>query len=253
MVSIVSRAFRGFTGGSSIGESAGGFLGGLFTGGNPAAIAAGRSIGGSVTQQLDNDKSDVSTPPASAGVDSAATLSNVSQTSRTGRRQIDIDPNIGRGIGMNQANLGFLAPLIGNLGRQVIRNPGTALTVASGAALVGDALGLFDADGRKLIITRKMQREVKEMFMFMGGDLQATADAYSNFKMRSYTADNILAIMLKKFSNQGPYVTKAAVRKTRSTLRKMKTLCDISADLLPRKAPVRRRASTTTTKLVRNG
>jgi hypothetical protein len=151
---------------------------------------------------------------------------------------------------MNQS---FLAPLFTGAGRALTSGAGRNVALGVGGGLVADALGLFDGSGRKLIITRKMQREVKEMFMFMGGDLNRTAQAYSNFKMRSYTADNILAIMLKKFSSQGPYVTKAAVRKTRSTLRKMKTLADMTSDLMPRKAPVRRRASTTTTKLVRNG
>jgi hypothetical protein len=166
---------------------------------------------------------------------------------------IDVDPRIGQGIGMNQAGLGFLAPLVTGAGRALSSGAGRNLALGVGGGLVADAFGIFDGSGRKLIITRKMQREVKEMFMFMGGDLNATAQAYSNFKMRSYTADNILAIMLKKFSSQGPFVTKAAVRKTRSTLRKMKTLADMTSDLMPRKAPARRRASTTTTKLVRNG
>lgn len=253
MVSVLSRINRTLTGGSSIGETAGGFLGGLFTGGSAAGVAAGRSIGGAVTGAVDMDRSDVSTAPASAGVDSPATLSNVSQTSQIPRRQIQPDPRFGRGIAMDQANLGILAPFVQGVGRSVVSGAGRNVALGVGGGLVADALGLFDNSGKKLIITRKMQREVKEMFMFMGGDLDATADAYSNFKGRSYSADNILAIMLKKFSSQGPFVTKAAVRKTRQTLRKMKTLADMTSDLMPRKAPVRRRASTTTTKLVRNG
>ena len=253
MVSVLSRINRTLTGGSSIGETAGGFLGGLFTGGSPAGIAAGKSIGGAVTSAVDMDKPDVSTAPRSAGVDSAATLTNLSQTSQIPRRQIDIDPRIGQGIGMNQASLGILAPFVTGAGRALTSGAGRNIALGVGGGLVAESLGMFDAGGKKLIITRKMQREVKEMFMFMNGDLDATAEAYSNFKMRAYTADNILAIMLKKFSSQGPFVTKAAVRKTRSTLRKMKTLADMTSDLMPRKAPARRRASTTTTKLVRNG
>ena len=154
---------------------------------------------------------------------------------------------------MDQANLGILAPFVQGVGRSLVSGAGRNVALGVGGGLVADSLGFFDNSGKKLIITRKMQREVKEMFMFMNGDLDATAEAYSNFKMRSYSADNILAIMLKKFSSQGPFVTKAAVRKTRQTLRKMKTLADMTSDLMPRKAPARRRASTTTTKLVRNG
>jgi len=240
------------------------FLGGSNTGDVSAATAdffgfeeggqtIARNIGQGAADIISGTGSDVSTSPASAGVDSGATLSNVSQTGRLGPKQIGIDRGMGRGIGSNQAGLGFLSPFITGVGRSLTTGVGRNIALGVGGTAIGGALTMFDGSGRKLIITRKMQREVKEMFMFMGGDLNATAQAYSNFKMRSYTADNILAIMLKKFSSQGPFVTKAAVRKTRSTLRKMKTLADMTSDLMPRKAPVRRRASTTTTKLVRNG
>ena len=229
-------------------------LGAQALGFNPAKAAVLGNVAGGASEFISGiGEPDVSTAPAAAGVDSSATLSGVSQTGQLGPRQIQIDPRQGRGVGMNQAGLGFLAPLVGGAARGLTGSAGRNLALGVGGGLVADALGLFDGSGRKLIITRKMQREVKEMFMFMGGDLNATANAYSNFKMRSYTADNILAIMLKKFSSQGPYVTKAAVRKTRTTLRKMKTLADMTSDLMPRKAPVRRRATSTTTKLVRNG
>jgi len=251
-MSYFSDLVRAATGGKGVGETTGSAIGGFF--GGPAGAAAGGKVGREFTKSVDEfTNSDVSTSPSAAGIDSPATLTQLSQTSGTGRRMIDVDPRIGQGIGMNQAGLGFLAPLVTGAGRALSSGAGRNLALGVGGGLVADAFGIFDGSGRKLIITRKMQREVKEMFMFMGGDLNATANAYSNFKMRSYTADNILAIMLKKFSSQGPYVTKAAVRKTRSTLRKMKTLADMTSDLMPRKAPARRRASTTTTKLVRNG
>jgi len=240
-----------FLGGASTGDVA--TVSASYLGADPVTAAAVGKAAQGTADFVSDSGSDVSTAPSAAGVDSPATLTNLSQTSQTGRRRIDIDPRLGTGIGMNQASLGFLAPLVTGAGRAIGTGAGRNLALGVGGGLVADALGLFDGSGRKLIITRKMQREVKEMFMFMGGDLGRTAQAYSNFKMRSYTPDNILAIMLKKFSSQGPYVTKAAVRKTRSTLRKMKTLADMTSDLLPRKAPVRRRATSTTTKLVRNG
>jgi len=251
-MSYFSDLVRAATGGKGVGETAGSAIGGLF--GGPAGAAAGGKVGREFTKSVDEfTNSDVSTAPAAAGVDSPATLTQLSQTSGTGPRMIDVDPRIGQGIGMNQAGLGFLAPLVTGAGRALSSGAGRNLALGVGGGLVADAFGIFDGSGRKLIITRKMQREVKEMFMFMGGDLNATAQAYSNFKGRSYTADNILAIMLKKFSSQGPYVTKAAVRKTRSTLRKMKTLCDMTDDLMPKKrAPVRRRATTSKTTLIRN-
>ena len=56
----------------------------------------------------------------------------------------------------------------------------------------------------------------------------------------------IFYILTKKMRNDGPYVTKAAVRKTRQTVRKMKNLCDMYDDLRPaakRRAPARRAAA----------
>ena len=251
-MSYFSDIVRTLTGGQGVGETTGRAIGGFF--GGEAGAQAGAKFGRETTKTIDQTfgDRDVSTAPASAGVDSPATLTGVSQTGQLGPRQIQIDPRF-RSNGMNQPQQAFLAPLVQGLGRSLVSGAGRNVALGVGGGLVADALGIFDGSGRKLIITRKMQREVKEMFMFMGGDLNATAQAYSNFKMRSYTADNILAIMLKKFSSQGPYVTKAAVIKTRSTLRKMKTLCDMTDDLMPRKRePVRRRAATTKTTVIRN-
>jgi len=251
-MSYFSDLVRTLTGGQGVGETAGRGIGYVVSGGSPTGAELGAKIGRTTTKVIDEKFGDVdvSTAPAAAGVDSPASVAGISQTGRLAPRQINV-PDMGGG--MNRTQQGFIAPLVTGLGRSLTTGVGRNLALGVGGGLVADALGIFDGSGRKLIITRKMQREVKEMFMFMGGDLNATAQAYSNFKMRSYTADNILAIMLKKFSSQGPFVTKAAVRKTRSTLRKMKTLADMTSDLMPRKAPARRRASTTTTKLVRNG
>ena len=55
--------------------------------------------------------------------------------------------------------------------------------------------------------------------------------------------DVVVFILQKKIRNDGPFVTRAAVRKTRHTVRKMKSLCDLYDDLRPaakRRAPVRR-------------
>ena len=240
-----------FLGGATAGEVAGGLVGAV-TGSDSAAAATKRTVGGlseAVSGVFDNDRA---SPPVAAGIDSPATLRPLSQTSRfTGMSPSLTDPfsqEAGAALGLGPITTGLTA-----LSRFARGNPvGTAFGVGS---LIGAGLTFIDEFGqtRRLIITRKMQREVKEIFMFTGGDLPATAQIFSNFKRRSYSTDNILAIMLKKFSNQGPFVTKAAVRKTRQTIRKMKTLCDMHDDLAPkRRAPARRRASTTKTTLIRN-
>lgn len=102
---------------------------------------------------------------------------------------------------------------------------------------------------RRLIITRKMQREVKELFMYLGGDLEAVAEVYSRFKGVSFSADNIFKILLKKFRNDGPMVTKAAVRKTRRTIRKLDALQALYNDIRPKAKPRARARSMTASRV----
>jgi len=186
---------------------------------------------------------DVSGPPA--GVDSPATLTRVSQTSQT----------MGPGVPMPEARFrsqqpmanqafigGFGVPgLIQGAGRLLSRpGVGGALTgvgTALGVDLITDMFG----NTKKLVITCKLQRDVKKVFMLSGGDIGFVSANSMMLFGKSLSEDQILMILFKTFKNQGPYVTKAAVRKTRSTIRKMETLCDLKDRLCPPK-PARRRA-----------
>jgi len=100
---------------------------------------------------------------------------------------------------------------------------------------------------KKLVITRKLQRDVKKVFMLSGGDVGFISANSMMLFGKELSQDQILRILFKTFKNQGPYVTKAAVRKTRSTIRKMETLCDLKDRLAPpkRRAPARRRTMST--------
>jgi len=192
---------------------------------------------------------DVSAPPA--GVDSTATLSRVSQTS--GIDSTFRIPPSGQGFGMPQqafiGGLGGLLPGVTAAGRALSRIPGgtKGLITGTGAGLAVDFF--FDQFGepKKLVITRKMQRDVKKLFMMAGGDFDMTAQLYAMATGRRLTGEQVVKIITKTFKNQGPYVTKAAVRKTRSTIRKMETLCDLKDRLCPpkRRAPARRRTMST--------
>lgn len=91
---------------------------------------------------------------------------------------------------------------------------------------------------KKLRVTRKLQRDVKNAVMLLGPEVVA--------QQLGVGVDVVVFILQKKIRNDGPYVTRAAVRKTRQTVRKMKTLCDLYDDLRPaakRRAPVRRAAA----------
>ena len=215
-------------------------------------IGAGLSTLGSLGDEgrFSSRPVDVSAPPA--GVDSPATLTSVSQTSEVQFPRISTSA---QGFGMqprsNQAFIGGLAPAIGTglgqLGR-VLSRPSVGGVIGGLAA--GEAVDFFiDAFGqtKKLTITRRLQRDVKKLFMLSGGDFNMTAELYRMATGRQISGEQVVKIITKTFKNQGPYVTKAAVRKTRSTIRKMEVLCDLKDRLCPPKRPAARRRSAAST------
>jgi hypothetical protein len=188
---------------------------------------------------------DVSGPPA--GVDSPATLTRVSQTSQTMAPGVPMPEERFRSQQpmANQAFIGgFGVPgLIQGAGRLLARpGVGGALTGFGAGAVVDFFIDEFGRE-KKLVITRKLQRDIKKLFMLTGGDARTTSDIYRSATGRFIPEDMIFKILFKTFKNQGPYVTKAAVRKTRQTIRKMETLCDLKDRLCPPK-PARRRTTT---------
>ena len=136
---------------------------------------------------------------------------------------------------------GFGVPgLIQGAGRLLSRpGVGGALT-GVGAGLGFDMITDMFGNTKKLVITRKLQRDVKKVFMLSGGDIGFVSDNSMMLFGKDLNEDQILMILFKTFKNQGPFVTKAAVRKTRSTIRKMETLCDLKDRLCPPKTARRR-------------
>ena len=153
--------------------------------------------------------------------------------------------NFGSPQPLNQSFAGFPA-LIGQ-GSRMLSTPGGAGAVG---VMVGGAvdyvIDLFTGQQKKLVVTRKMQREVKELYMYMNGDLNAVAQAFSAYKGISINVQQVQMILLKKFRNDGPYVTKAAVRKTRATVRKLERLEALKKQICGTRAAPRRRATTST-------
>ena len=214
------------------------------TGGIGAGLGATLDAVVTPIPQGETRPADVSAPPA--GVDSPATLAPVSQTAQTGTT-FRIPP-AGQGFGMpRQAFIGGLFPGMTAAGRALSRIPGgtKGLITGTGAGLAVDFFLDQFGEPKKLVITRKMQRDVKKLFMLSGGDFNAAADLYAAATGRRLTGEQVVKIITKTFKNQGPYVTKAAVRKTRATIRKMETLCDLKDRLCPprttrRRTPARR-------------
>jgi len=188
----------------------------------------------------------VDVSPRPAGIDSPATASQVSQTSQLpgGLPSVGpIDFREGRTAPQQAFVGGFGLPGIVGGAARLLTKPGV------GGALTGFGLGagvdaVTDMFGnqKKLVITRKLQRDVKKVFMMSGGDISFVSANSMMLFGKSLSQDQVLMILFKTFKNQGPYVTKAAVRKTRQTIRKMETLCDLKDRLAPpKRAPARRR------------
>ncbi len=121
---------------------------------------------------------------------------------------------------------------------------GPFLSGAGAAMLAPTIIDPFTGQEKKLRVTRRLRSQVKRAVEMFGVDQVAD--------QMGLDAVAIFYILTKKIRNDGPYVTKAAVRKTRQTVRKMKHLCDMYDDLRPpaRRAPARRATSKTT--LIKN-
>ena len=143
------------------------------------------------------------------------------------------------------ANLG-MAPALFQAGRNFLRTPGGQTALGFGGAALGAA---FAGDGQSAPrITRKMKSDVRRIYMMAGMDPAATAQILNNlgtYPRMNFNASLVFFILTKRFRNDGPVVTKAAVRKTKTTLRRMKGVVDMYNSVCKpttRRAPARRAA-----------
>jgi hypothetical protein len=235
MASLLSRAVRGFTG-QSIGENIGGALGQAFGGTTGRVI--GSSIGGTVTEAIDPRKQQQGQSVAV----SQATQTNPQETQESGTTG---------GVVYNQNILpaGFgnipMPPSTAQSGFMSANLLPFVMGAGSLAAGVGAVIDLFYNDPitgetKRKKITRKFKSQVKQSVELVG--LEETA------RMLNTEPEIVVQILLKRFRNDGPYITKAAVRKTRSTVRKMEQVNMLSKEIakLAGTGTTRRRATTGT-------
>ena len=143
------------------------------------------------------------------------------------------------------ANLGMGGALV-SAGRQLFRSPGGQTALGFGAGALGAALS-GGGDG-KIRITRRMKSDVRKIYMMAGMDPNAIAQILNNlgtYPRMNFDASLVFFILTKRFRNDGPVVTKAAVRKTKTTLRRMKGVVDMYNSVCKpttRRAPARRAA-----------
>ena len=137
------------------------------------------------------------------------------------------------------AGLGLLAQ-----GARALSRPGGQLVVGGGLGLAGGLMS--GGENRQARITRKMKSDVRRVYMMAGMDPAMTASILNEmgtYPRINFDASTVFFILTKRFRNDGPVVTKAAVRKTRTTLRRMKTVSDMYNSVCKpttRRAPARR-------------
>ena len=149
-----------------------------------------------------------------------------------------------QGSGSIQAGVGSLLPQVVGAARSLLKSPLGQVSLGTGA---GAAIGFMGADGKPMRMTRRMKAQARSLLNMTGGNLSLTAD------FLGISEEALVALLLKRFRNDGPVVTKAALRKTKSTIRKLKNMCDMYDDLRPaarRRTPMRRAKSSTT--LIKN-
>ncbi len=150
-----------------------------------------------------------------------------------------------QGSGSIQAGAGsLLAPVLTGA-RNLLKTPQGQLALGGGSALVGS---MFGGEQKAMRITRKMKSQARMVLNMTGGNLAATAD------MLGIDQNTLIMILLKRFRNDGPVVTKAALRKTKQTIRRLHSMQDVLKSITltaagRRRAPMKR---ATTTTLIKN-
>jgi hypothetical protein len=150
-----------------------------------------------------------------------------------------------QGSGSIQAGAGnLLAPLL-QAGRSLLKSPGGQLAFGTGTGLALSGMGSSPTGMR---MTRKMKSQARTVLNMTGGNLAAAAD------ILGIDQNMLVMLLLKRFRNDGPVVTKAALRKTKQTIRRLHSMQDVLKSITPtatmrRRTPMKR-ASTTT--LIKN-
>jgi hypothetical protein len=143
-------------------------------------------------------------------------------------------PSVPSRSGVTQAGL----PAIIAGGAAATRSIGGMLGLAGGALMVAPIiLDPLTGEEKKLRVTRKLKANVKKAVEMFGAEFTA--------EQMGVDVEVIFYILTKRMRNDGPAVTKAALRKTRSTMRKLDAMCDMRDKMRPpaRRAPARRTTS----------
>jgi len=208
----------------------------------------GRYVGEAAARATDNLAGNDNVSPVSTA-DQAREQSAVS-VSKRGDVPQEISTMTGTRGMTNQAGFGALAPLFGTATRFLGSKSGQLVTGVGTAVGLGGA-SLMGSDRRmKPVLTqsRRNKAKVRQLVNFMG--IEGTANFLSQSMNVNVSPNDVVALLLRTFRNDGAYITKAQVRNLRRTTNRFKSLEKqvkeaTSMSRTTRRAPVRRTASTT--------
>jgi len=216
---------------------------GEFVAGKP-----GRFVGEAAARATDNLAGDGGISPASTA-DQALEQSAVS-VSKRGDVPQELSTMTGTRGMTTQAGFGALAPLFGTASRFLGSKSGQIVTGVGTAVGLGGASFMGTDSRMKPVLTqsRRNKSKVRQLVNFMG--IEGTANFLSQSMNVNVSPNDVVALLLRTFRNDGAYITKAQVRNLRRTTNRFKSLEKqvkeaTSMSRTTRRAPVRRASSTT--------
>ena len=225
----MQSAFQGALRGAIMGQPFMGAAGGALSSGQRAS-ETGQSVAVSITD----------TPPRESAMSGEMTAPVMRAT------PISFSPGIQPAImrtpmppSRGQVTQAGLPAIVGG-GAAAGRGIMNMLGIAGGAITVAPIiLDPITGEEKKLRVTRKLKANVKKAVEMFGVEFTA--------EQMGVDVEVIFFILTKRMRNDGPAITKAALRKTRSTMRKLDAMCDMRDKMRP---PARRATRARTTSKV---
>jgi hypothetical protein len=224
---------------------AGAAVGSLF---GPAGAITGRELGKATGRATSNLAGDDNISPLSTA-DQAREQSAVPVSVIGNRPQETSTMTATTGM-VTQAGFGSLAPLVTGVGRFLTSKPGQIATGVGTAVGLGSSQFMGSDSRMKPVLTqsRRNKSKVRQLVNFMG--IEGTANFLSQSMNVNVSPNDVVALLLRTFRNDGAYITKAQVRNLRRTTNRFKSLEKqvkeaTSMAKTTRRSPVRRSSSTT--------
>ena len=214
----------------------------------PAGEKTGQYLGQATGRATSNLAGDDNISPLSTA-DQAREQSAV-PVSVYGNRPQETSTMTGTTGMVTQAGFGALAPFLTGVGRLLGSKTGQIATGVGTAVGLGSTqfMGMNGREKPVLTQSRRNKSKVRQLVNFMG--IEGTANFLSQSMNVNVSPNDVVALLLRTFRNDGAYITKAQVRNLRRTTNRFKSLEKqvkeaTSMSRTTRRAPVRRASSTT--------